>query len=127
MHTRTTIVDESSPGLADAPGSNEDAAGTWGTMRRAVVTFSLCWLAWCGEPHSNTLPLFFGMTPTEASLALGVPLLHLSGRPGGSEILVGAGNARVPGFYGSDYGVALQFRNNRLTGWKKDWRLRKFD
>jgi hypothetical protein len=98
---------------------------TWGTMRRAVVTFSLCWFAWCGAPHSNTLPLAFGMTPTEASLALGVPLVHLSGRRGGSEIFVATGDAGIPGFYPSDYGVALQFRNNRLTGWKKDWRLRK--
>jgi hypothetical protein len=122
MQTRMTIVDESSTGLAGAPGSNED-----GAMRRAVVTFSLCWLAWCGAPHSNTLPLAFGMTPTEAAYALGVPLVHLSGRPGGSEILVGTGNVGIPGFYPSDYGVALQFRNNRLTGWKKDWRLRKFD
>jgi len=127
MQTRMTIVDESSAGLAGTRQSIDDAAERWGTMRRAVVTLSLCWLAWCGAPHSNTLPLFFGMTPTEASHALGVPLLHLSGRPGGSEILVAAGNARIPGFYPSDYGVALQFRNNRLTGWKKDWRLRKFD
>jgi hypothetical protein len=127
MQTRMTIVDESSTGLAGAPGSNEDAAETRGTMRRAVVTFSLCWLAWCGAPHSNTLPLAFGMTPTEASHALGVPLVHLSGRPGGSEILVATGGAGIPGFYPSDYGVALQFRNNRLTGWKKDWRLHKFD
>ena len=122
-----TIVDDNQPGLAGKPGSTDDAAETWGTMRRAVVTFSLCWLAWCGAPHSNTLPLFFGMTPTEASHALGVPLVHLSGRPGGSEILVGTGYVGIPGFYSSDYGVALQFRNNRLTGWKKDWRLRKFD
>jgi len=96
-------------------------------MRRAIVTFSLCWLAWCGAPHSNTLPLAFGMTPTEASTALGVPLVHLSGRPGGSEILVTTGRAGIPGFYPSQYGVALQFRNNRLTGWKKDWRVGKID
>jgi hypothetical protein len=119
-----TVVDDSSAGLAGTRGSTDDAAEMRGTMRRAVVTVSLCWLAWCGAPHSNTLPLFFGMTPAEASLALGVPLVHLSGRPGGSEILVAAGNARIPGFYGSDYGIAMQFRNNRLTGWKKDWRLR---
>jgi hypothetical protein len=137
MQTATAIVDDSAAGLAGAPGSTDDArqnAGTRrratmtrATTRRAIVTLSLCWLAWCGAPHSNTLPLAFGMTPTEASTALGVPLVHLSGRPGGSEILVATGNAGVPGFYGSDYGVALQFRNHRLTGWKKDWRLRKFD
>jgi hypothetical protein len=112
---------------AEIRGTMRRATMTRATVRRTVVTFSLCWLAWCGAPHSNTLPLAFGMTPTEASTALGVPLMHLSGRPGGSEILVATGNAGIPGFYGSDYGVALQFRNNRLTGWKKDWRLRKFD
>jgi hypothetical protein len=127
------VVDDSSAGLAGAPGSTDDAAaatrGNQGTrhMRRAIVTFSLCWIAWCGAPHSNTLPLAFGMTPTEASNALGVPLMHLSGRRGGSEILVATGEAHIPGYYGSDYGIALQFRNNRLTGWKKDWRLRKID
>ena len=119
------MVDDNLVGLAGAPGSTDDAAETWGTMRRAIVTFSLCWLAWCGAPHSNTLPLAFGMTPTEASNALGVPLVHLSGRRGGSEILVATGDAGIPGFYPSDYGIAMQFRNNRLTGWKKDWRLRK--
>ncbi len=94
-------------------------------MRRAIVTFSLCWLAWSRAPHLNTFALAFGMTPTEASTAFGGPLVHLSGRGGGSEILVATGDAGIPGFYPSDYGVALQFRNNRLTGWKKDWRLRK--
>jgi hypothetical protein len=112
---------------AEMRGTMRRATMRRATVRRAVVTFSLCWFAWCGAPHSNTLPLAFGMTPTEASNALGVPLMHLSGRPGGSEILVATGNAGIPGFYGSDYGVALQFRNNRLTGWKKDWRLRKLD
>ncbi len=115
-----TIVDDGRTGLAGTAGSTEYAL-----MRRAVVTFSLCWLAWCGAPHSNTLPLSFGMTPAEASLALGVPLVHHSGRRG-SEIFVAAGAAGIPGFYPSDYGIALQFRNGRLTGWKRDWQLRRW-
>jgi len=114
-----TTVDDDLLGLAGAPGSTDYAV-----MRRAVVTFSLCWLAWCGAPHSNTLPLAFGMTPTEASLALGVPLVHHSGRRG-SEIFVATGAAGIPGFYPSDAAIALQFRNGHLTGWKKDWRLRR--
>jgi hypothetical protein len=71
------------------------------------------------------LPLAFGMTPAEAELALGVPLVHYLGRRS-SEIYVASGPARIPGFYPTDYGIALQFRNGRLTGWKKDWQLRKW-
>ena len=92
-------------------------------MRRLLVTFSVCWLAWCGAPRSNNLPLAFGMTPDEASLALGLPLAYYSGARG-SEIYVASGPAGIPGFYPTDFGIALQFRNGRLTGWKKDWRLR---
>lgn len=93
-------------------------------MRRAFATCCVCWLAWCGAPHSNTLPLAYGMTPRQAALALGAPLVYHSGRRG-SEIYVAAAPADIPGFYPSDFGIALQFRNNRLTGWKKDWWLRR--
>ena len=54
-------------------------------MRRAIASLCVCWLAWCGAPRSNTVPLAFGMTPDEASAALGLPLVYHSGRPG-SEI-----------------------------------------
>jgi hypothetical protein len=93
-------------------------------MRRAVVTFCVCWLAWCGAPRSNTLPLVYGMTPAQAEAALGEPLLYHSGR-GGSKIYVAAYPTGIPGFYPVDTGIALQFRNNRLTGWKKDWQLHR--
>lgn len=93
-------------------------------MRKAVASLSLCWLAWCGVPASNTDPLAFGMTPEQASAALGLPLAYHSGRPG-SEIFVAAAPAGIPGFYPSDFGIALQFRRGRLTGWKKDWQLRR--
>jgi len=36
-----------------------------------------------------------------------------------------AGPAGIPGFYPVDAGIALQFRNGHLTGWKKDWQLRR--
>ena len=94
-------------------------------MRRAIITFSLCWLAWCGAPHSNTLPLAFGMTLPEAGAALGVPLFYYSGHHG-SEIYLAYGQAMVVGAYPVASAIALQFRNGRLTGWKKDWRLRRF-
>ena len=93
-------------------------------MRRAIASLCVCWLAWCGAPRANTVPLAFGMTPNEVSAALGVPLVYHSGRPG-SEIYVAAGHAGIPGFYPTDHGIALQFRRGRLTGWKKDWQLRR--
>jgi hypothetical protein len=89
-----------------------------------IVSLCICWLAWCGAPRSNNLPLAFGMTPAEVELALGLPLLYHSGRRG-SEIYLASGPAGIPGFYGSEGGIALQFRNGRLTGWKKDWHLRR--
>lgn len=91
-------------------------------MRRAIASLCVCWLAWCGTPRSNTEPLAFGMTPAEASAALGVPLVYWSGRRG-SEVLVTGMLAGVPGFYPTAHTLALQFRRGRLTGWKKDWQL----
>jgi hypothetical protein len=93
-------------------------------IRPAIASLCVCWLAWCGAPGSNTVPLAFGMTPGEASAALGLPLVYLSGRPG-SEIFIAAGPAGIPGVYPTDHGIALQFRRGRLTGWKKDWQLRR--
>lgn len=93
-------------------------------MRRAIASLCVCWLAWCGAPRTNTVPLAFGMTPDEAAAALGLPLVYHSGRRG-SEIYIAAGPAGIPGFYPTDHGIALQFRRGRLTGWKKDWQLRR--
>ena len=83
----------------------------------------VCWLAYCGAPRTNTLPLKFGMTPSQAELALGQPLVFYSGR-GGSQIYVTTGPAGIPGFYRVDTLTALQFRGGRLTGWKMDYRMR---
>jgi hypothetical protein len=93
-------------------------------MRRAVASLSICWLAYCGAPASNTFPLAFGMTPKEAAHVLGVPLDYRSGR-GGSKIYAAVGPAPIPGYYPVDTGLALQFRHGRLTGWKQDWLLRR--
>jgi hypothetical protein len=92
-------------------------------MKRVIASLCICWAAFCGT-QSNTAPLVFGMTPQEASIALGVPLVHYSGGPG-SEIYLAYGAPGVPGFYPVDSALALQFRNGQLTGWKKDWRLRR--
>lgn len=93
-------------------------------MRRAVASLCVCWLAYCGAPRSNTLPLAFGMTPKQAAFALGVPLSRHSGRAG-SKIAIAVGLANIPGYYPVDTGLALQFRRGRLTGWKQDWQLRR--
>jgi hypothetical protein len=93
-------------------------------MRRAIASLCVCWAAWCGAVGSNTAPLAFGMTPPEASAALGMPLTYHSGR-GGSKIYIANGLEGVPGYYPVDTAIALQFRRGRLTGWKYDWRLRR--
>jgi hypothetical protein len=93
-------------------------------IRRLIVSLCVCWLAYCGAPRSNTLPLAFGMTPAETASALGAPLTYHSGRHG-SKIYVAVKSARIPGFYPVDHGIALQYRRGRLTGWKHDWRLNR--
>ena len=81
------------------------------------------WLS-VGNAHAqNTLPLVFGMTPQDAAIALGVPLQYLSGPPR-AEIYATLRPAGIPGFYPSDEGVVMQFRRNKLTGWRKTWQLR---
>jgi len=68
---------------------------------------------------SNTVPLAFGMNALEATAALGVPLVHVRGRPG-DELF--AAERPNPVFYlNRDARLFLQFRNGRLTGWKGDW------
>jgi hypothetical protein len=93
-------------------------------MRRVVPSLCVCWFAWCMSNPLNTAPLAFGMTPQEASAALGIPLVHHSGRRG-SEIYYAGASEGIPGFYPTDTALALQFRRGRLTGWKQDWRLRR--
>jgi len=82
----------------------------------------VCWLAYCGAPRSNILPLEFGMTPKEVEAALGEPLVYHSGR-GGSQIYIAVGPTGIPGFYRVDTAIALQFRRGRLTGWRSDHRM----
>src|SRR5262245_60759360 len=101
--------------LVRAPEWIED-----GGMRRLVASLCVCWAATCTYPP-NTAPLAFGMTVEQASVALGVPLIRHSGR-GGSAVYVAGGTAAL-GYYPVDVGIALQFRNGQLTGWKKDWRV----
>jgi hypothetical protein len=110
--------------LASAIDRTEDDAMRRGSLRQAIASLCVCWLAWCGTPRANPVPLAFGMTPDEASAALGLPLTYHSGPPG-SETFIAVGQAGIPGFYPTDHGIALQFRRGRLSGWKKDWQLRR--
>ena len=95
-------------------------------MARFVLTLiALGWLTAAVHasnilPPSNIVPLAFGMTPDEASAALGAPLVYVAGRPG-SEVFVAQRNAGVPGLYPVAERLFLQFRRGSLAGWKKDW------
>lgn len=84
--------------------------------KRAVAWGCIGWLAACAyQPiGTNQRPLAFGMTPDTSALALQVPLE----RVGGSR--------RSPVAYGMvpwDYHrqVWLQYRGDRLSGWKNSW------
>jgi len=69
---------------------------------------------------SNTTPLVFGMSPDEATAALGTPLVYVEGPPG-SEIFLTIRDVGGSGFTFRHDPLYLQFRDGRLTGWKADW------
>jgi len=92
------------------------------TVKSIVASICLCWAAYCGPYDSNAWPLAFGMTPQQASTALGMPLTYYSGPPG-SEIYLASGSAGVPGRFPVDAAITLQFRRGHLTGWKNNWSL----
>jgi len=69
---------------------------------------------------SNTIPLVFGMSPDEATAALGTPLVYVDGPPG-SETYLTTRDVGGSGFTFRHDPLYLQFRDGRLTGWKADW------
>ncbi|HET7491698.1 MAG TPA: hypothetical protein VFK01_07415 [Bradyrhizobium sp.] len=69
---------------------------------------------------TNRIPLSFGMTPEEASQALGVPLYCARCR-GSNELLLAIPNVKGAALSFRSDGLYLQFRKGRLTGWKGDW------
>lgn len=69
---------------------------------------------------SNTFPLAFGMSKTDAATALGAPLAYISGRPG-NEVLLAIRENGGSGYFARADRLYLQFRRDRLTGWKGDW------
>ena len=66
------------------------------------------------------IPLMFGMTPDQASVALGVPLQYVAGPPG-EEMLLAIPNVKGATLSKRSDGLYLQFRHGRLSGWKGDW------
>jgi hypothetical protein len=69
---------------------------------------------------SNITPLVFGMSPDEATAALGTPLVYVDSPPG-SEIYLTTRDVGGSGFTFRHDPLYLQFRDGRLTGWKADW------
>jgi hypothetical protein len=66
------------------------------------------------------VPLMFGMTPEQASVALGVPFQYVGGPPG-DELLLALPNVKGTTLAKRSDGLYLQFRRGRLSGWKGDW------
>jgi hypothetical protein len=66
------------------------------------------------------IPLIFGMTPEQASVALGVPLQYVVGPPG-DEMLLALPNVKGTTLSKRSDGLYLQFRRGRLSAWKGDW------
>jgi hypothetical protein len=69
---------------------------------------------------SNTTPLVFGMSPEDATAALGTPLVYVEGPPG-DEIFLTIRDVGGSAFTFRHDQLYLQFRDGRLTGWKADW------
>jgi hypothetical protein len=72
------------------------------------------------QRQPNSTALDFGMSPEQASQALGVPLWYVRGRPG-DELLLALPNVKGSALASRSDGLYLQFRKDRLTGWKGDW------
>jgi hypothetical protein len=89
----------------------------------AALTFAALAPALAQQVVTTTppnIPLMFGMTPDQASVALGAPLQYVGGRPG-DEMLLALPNVKGATLSSRSDGLYLQFRHGRLSGWKGDW------
>ena len=89
----------------------------------AVLTFAGVALAQAQAVVTTTppnIPVMFGMTQEQASVALGVPLHYVAGPPG-DEMLLALPNVKGTTLAKRSDGYYLQFCQGRLTGWKGDW------
>jgi hypothetical protein len=92
-------------------------------MTASLMLANMLWVGTAGAAQpglSFGAPLNFGMSADEASVALGVPLSHVRGRPG-NELLLALPNVKGNALAIRSDGLYLQFRRGRLTGWKGDW------
>jgi hypothetical protein len=101
----------------------------WFRKRMMGVTVAVLALAGAGLAPARAqvvtttppnIPLMFGMTAEQASVALGVPFQYVSGPPGG-ELLLALPNVKGTTLAKRSDGLYLQFRHGRLSGWKGDW------
>lgn len=94
------------------------------TAHRLMIAVALAGLALAPAIAQQTtppnIPLTFGMTPEQASVALGVELLYVRGQPGG-ELLLALPNVKGATLAKRSDGLYLQFRHGHLSGWKGDW------
>ena len=93
-----------------------------------VVAILLGLLAGGPAAHAGNLsfyndPLVYGMTPEQVERVVRAPLTYLSGQRGYERYIVER-MSTVPGIYPADTRIILQFRNGRLTGWRRDWQMR---
>src|SRR5579871_1663250 len=103
-----------------------------GSIRRRIIAAAAVMLAIAvlGLPPARSqavvtltppnIPLMFGMTPEQASVALGVPLQYVAGPPG-DEMLLALPNVKGTTLSKRSDGLYLQFRRGRLSAWKGDW------
>ena len=91
------------------------------TAGLTLASFSGAFASYKVQPAlASGAPLSFGMSADEASVALGVPLSYVRGRPG-DELLLALPNVKGNALAIRSDGLYLQFRRGRLTGWKGDW------
>ncbi len=69
---------------------------------------------------SNHAPLAFGMKPADAANALQAPLTYVRGRRG-NAVYVAISTVGGSLLFPRRDRLYLQFRHDRLTGWKGDW------
>jgi hypothetical protein len=95
-----------------------------GTRHLLIIAVTLVGLALAPARGQQltppNIPLAFGMTAEQASVALGVELLYVRGRPG-DELLLALPNVKGATLAKRSDGLYLQFRHGHLSGWKGDW------
>ena len=79
---------------------------------------------WFSQAPDND-PFVFGMTKDEVERIADAPLIYLSGSRGSERYLIER-RATVPGLYPVDTHLVLQFRRGHLTGWRRDWQMRRY-